>query len=349
VLDRIFSYELGGQELATVVGLMTWNLRVARGFELQPPPEVVPDQEARTVVPDARQVPAATLLPEPADVPPPAPAAQPPDQDTAGPPRGVDVVDGASASVDSSPRARLNEALDKLDWPTLLDNRPGWIFRSGKGEMQCPDGQALTLSFVRHGEDGRRRGRSRLFFNGRTGACDGCELRSSCFSSTSPRAAKMINVSVDSVVAHDLEQLLRATPRRNRVSSDTPPPPQPKEPRSVVQRGDLPIQAPSAATPGPFAVQPPLFLPAAARRAFGDAASALAIEVRVDLPAPREAFPSLVAPSVSARRHAKLTWDQHVSRNALPQGARVDVRLAGPTALAFILRGRRGSAREHAG
>lgn len=37
-LDRIISYHLPGQELAALVGLSVWNLRVARGFELDPPP-----------------------------------------------------------------------------------------------------------------------------------------------------------------------------------------------------------------------------------------------------------------------------------------------------------------------
>ncbi len=36
--DRIISYHLPGQELATLVGLFLWNLRLVRGFELERPP-----------------------------------------------------------------------------------------------------------------------------------------------------------------------------------------------------------------------------------------------------------------------------------------------------------------------
>lgn len=46
-LDRIVSYHLPGQELATLVGLSLWNLRLARGFELEPPPDVRPVQQLR--------------------------------------------------------------------------------------------------------------------------------------------------------------------------------------------------------------------------------------------------------------------------------------------------------------
>jgi hypothetical protein len=41
-LDRIISYHLPGQELAALVGLSLWNLRLARGFELDPPPVARP-------------------------------------------------------------------------------------------------------------------------------------------------------------------------------------------------------------------------------------------------------------------------------------------------------------------
>ncbi len=46
-LDRIISYHLPGQELATLVGLALWNLRLVRGFDLQRPPPVRPVQPPR--------------------------------------------------------------------------------------------------------------------------------------------------------------------------------------------------------------------------------------------------------------------------------------------------------------
>ncbi|OGV74741.1 MAG: hypothetical protein A3K18_15135 [Lentisphaerae bacterium RIFOXYA12_64_32] len=43
-LDRIFSYNLPGQQLATAIGLFTWNFQICRGMDLARPPEALPEQ-----------------------------------------------------------------------------------------------------------------------------------------------------------------------------------------------------------------------------------------------------------------------------------------------------------------
>ena len=53
-LDRIISYHLPGQELATLVGLSLWNLRLARGFALEPPPDERPAPVLRLAQVDDR-------------------------------------------------------------------------------------------------------------------------------------------------------------------------------------------------------------------------------------------------------------------------------------------------------
>lgn len=53
-LDRIISYHLPGQELAILVGLGLWNLRLARGFALQTPPRQRPVQAIRQPQVDER-------------------------------------------------------------------------------------------------------------------------------------------------------------------------------------------------------------------------------------------------------------------------------------------------------
>lgn len=53
-LDRIFSYHLPGQELACLVGLTLWNLRVVRGWQADPPPAVKPVQRLREDTLDER-------------------------------------------------------------------------------------------------------------------------------------------------------------------------------------------------------------------------------------------------------------------------------------------------------
>jgi len=51
-LDRIFSYNLAGQELAALVGLSLWNLRLVRGFELDTPPAERPEPRPRRAAVD---------------------------------------------------------------------------------------------------------------------------------------------------------------------------------------------------------------------------------------------------------------------------------------------------------
>ena len=48
-LDRIISYHLPGQELAALVGLSLWNLRLVEGFKLAPPPEERASQPLRCI------------------------------------------------------------------------------------------------------------------------------------------------------------------------------------------------------------------------------------------------------------------------------------------------------------
>lgn len=53
-LDRIVSYHLPGQELASLVGLSVWNLRLTRGFKLATPPAEPPVQSIRRIEVDHR-------------------------------------------------------------------------------------------------------------------------------------------------------------------------------------------------------------------------------------------------------------------------------------------------------
>lgn len=320
VLDRIFSYELAGQEFATLVGLMVWNLRITRGFELDCPPADVPKQTPRVATLDTRPVPPATAR-DPEQVP------AEPVSDSVG--EVVSMPDPTGA------REQVLVLLDGLDWQRLLAGRPGWRWMLGRGELRCPDNQVLTVSSV--DLVNAPPGRARICFMGRAGACDGCEFRSGCFSSTKPRAAKMINVTVDSAPAIRLDALLALLPRQGRMRPRVVPAAR----RTTPQRNfKLPIRQPNIAQePGPLAIASSLFLPAAARKTFSQAAVNLTTHVHVDLPPPPPRQPALVAPNEAARRHARLTWAQHVSRYALPEAALVLVTYAGPHVLSALLGG----------
>jgi hypothetical protein len=318
-LDRIFSYTLAGQEFATLIGLMTWNLQIARGFELAPPPTALPMQSPSAPEIDARPVPAATAVTG-------APEAEP-----------VRVPSERPAVFDpEGTRGQLNEALDQLDWATLLVYRPGWHWRWGRGELSCPDGQGLALSSVESPP------RTRIFFSGRSGVCDDCRYRPACFASTASRARKMTSVTLEGDVAARLRALWGQVARRPPTASVPTPSPSPQPPAN--RRGDLPLQRLSDEPPGPYAIAVSLFLPAAARHAFAHAARNLTTHVEVDLPRPRRQ-PRLIAATVGARQHRRLSWTERVARNALPDEAQVRVTYAGAGRLALLLDDERAQAR----
>ncbi len=53
-LDRIISYHLAGQELASVIGLSRWNYVFVQGFMRDPPPAELPVQQPRSPQVDER-------------------------------------------------------------------------------------------------------------------------------------------------------------------------------------------------------------------------------------------------------------------------------------------------------
>lgn len=323
VLDRIFSYELAGQEFATHVGLMVWNLRVACGFDLDSPPVDVPQQTPRVALPDTRRVPPATVATSE-----PTSAKRVEDADA-----DVDVV---STPDPTGAREQAIALLDGLDWQLLLAGRPGWRWMTGRGELRCPDNQALTLSFV--DLVSAPPGRARVHFAGRASACDGCELRSRCFSSSKPRAAKMINITVGAAEATRLDGLLKLLPRQGRMRQRALPKARSATPQRM-WKGPPIRKPPVEVEAGPLAATVSLFLPAAARRVFLQATMNLTTHVHVHMPPALPRLPTLVAPNEAARRHSRLTWTERVARYALPHDAKVDVTYAGPPILSTIVGG----------
>lgn len=108
-LDHVFSQHLPGQELVCLVALALWNMRLAEGFTLDPPPRVarVPTLEAKRL--EARDERADALWPR-------------------------DPV--------------LARLLAPLDWPALLKQRPDWRFEPLNGTILCDQDRALGLTCV---------------------------------------------------------------------------------------------------------------------------------------------------------------------------------------------------------
>jgi hypothetical protein len=148
----------------------------------------------------------------------------------------------------------------------------------------------------------------------------------------------MINFTIDAPEATRLEGLLKALPRQGRMRPRPVPTARPATPQRKWK--GLPIRQPAVEEkPGPLAPAVSLFLPAAARRVFTQAAVNLTTHVQVEIPPPRPRHPALVAPTEAARRHSRLTWTEHVERYSLPDSARVVVTYAGPHVLAAVIGG----------
>lgn len=273
-LDRIVSYHLPGQELATLVGLSLWNLRVAHGFALEAPPEVRPAQQLR----------------------------QPRRDDRAHSEWPRDPVVG--------------KILAEFDWSTLLAKRPGWAFDADTGELRCEEGRGLTLTTVRprpHAE-----GRTGIIFCRPQGGCEDCAARPGCLRSGRPLASKHVELSVPSEVAERLRERLSVVRGKND-----------EVPARVIE----PVTAP----PGPLDVADPLFLPARARQRFRAIFQAATLHAVIELPPPPRPRPMLVAADVADRQRRRKTWEENVARYALPEKARVRLKVEASPELRHLL------------
>jgi len=323
-LDRIFSYHLPGQELATLVGLFVWNLRVRLGFELEPPPELVrlstqPEAEidVRDVNGQAPEKAAASVLLPGESAPTKRPSESP--------------ADATPTAIENA----LSVALDTFDWVKMLSARPGWSRSPASTAVLCPEQQALSLTCVdspKHDSD-----RSRMIFRSRLGICCACTSKASCFPTARVTTSKRAGFSISSedgemvrTALAPVQQLRKITKHKSKRVSDG---------RAQMGRSPttLTVQQLPECVPGTHAIVDPLLLPAAARSIFYRATRHIDVHVTVDLPQPPLPYPTLLARSKADRQHRRCTWDQHRDRYALPAGAHVSIRLDGGGALARII------------
>lgn len=324
-LDRIFSYHLPGQELAVLVGLWLWNMRITRGFELEPPPAEQPAQtpyvdeldERTPRVPTSDEVPSACVRSplrdeEPtADVPvattstDEAPAMCHSPTVTAASPCGAD----AAQNAPSIHAAELGALLDGVEWDRVLAKRPGWSRRAGSTSVFCPNGIPLRLTSVRGRECGL--GRVGITFVCREGACRTCPPDKSCLRSAQTKS-KHLETSVPTELAARILEGLRHRRAARPVQGRS------RDIAAFCPSADAFTIRPITEQPGPHAPATSLFLPAAARHYIDIATRDLMVTVRApSLPHP-EPHPSLLARSEGHRQHRRLTWAQHFQRYALP-------------------------------
>jgi hypothetical protein len=132
-LDRIFSYHLPGQQLATLVGLFVWNFCACRGMDLAAPPGPLPAQPPTQVAP----------VNEPPRLPEPGVAVRVP------PENSVDGDDVNGVAVDEVGPSNAT-SMDAVDWRSILKNHQHWTWSAPQGGLQCPDRVVLPLVRIEH-------------------------------------------------------------------------------------------------------------------------------------------------------------------------------------------------------
>lgn len=366
-LDRIFSYHLPGQQLATLAGLFVWNFQICRGMDLARPPEALLEQPSTQAAPASE----SPKLPQPGiasgeggvadsghpddmgngdpidDEPltpdPDAPGAS--DLERAGD-MGNDnsigdphtAASAASASVPSVPgnsggtKGDVNETMDAVDWMSVLRNHEGWRWSAPQGGLQCPAQVVLPLIRIEHVKDKPIRAR----FQAPAGACGACHLRDACIRSDDPHYRKDVRLPLPASQAESLRALwlnaqstMRRFQRARRLRSSAEAPP---ATRQVTWRVKSLAWEPPAVPPArpPFAVAPPFLLPAELRKLTRLTIQRVLVDIHLDqLPGPRRPSPVL-ATSSADRQKRRLSWEQRLEWNALPASSSFELRLLGP-------------------
>lgn len=311
-LERTFSYSAAGQALFVAVGLFLWNHAICSAAKASPPPTRLPAQSPRP----------EQALPEP------APEA-PPSVDTAPCLEHAEVPPPPDAP-EHEPGAGVKELLSEAAAGRVL--RPGWRLDTERGVLRCPADKPVH---VYHAETTRevhgcRAGTDRISLRTTVGACDGCALRPTCFSSPKSNAYKQLTWGLP----HDLAgrfKVALAAERGHGPPRRSPP----RILRRIPASSSTPLfTPPPVAIVGPLYPAMPTFSPGAARRRTRDAVLSVQISIRVSAPRRRKAAHPLVR-SVDERRANRLTWRERGRRARL--AAEVVVFARGPAAARSLL------------
>jgi Transposase DDE domain len=331
-LDRIFSYHLPGQMLATWIGLFVWNFNICRGMDIAQPPTELPEQPVQSSM-LVTQMPCLpdVGLSESAVVSDNTSAADPTCASVAPTDSTVQPAEIASeAGSTRLPRARrvsdqhtMREVFNTLDWKQLLDKHDGWSWSAADGALRCPAKARLPLVRVEQVKGHPIRAR----FQADGGICGECARRSVCIESNDPYYRKDVRFGIPSPQAEILRELsLRgAHPthasrplRAARVTSqeDTTEP-------MLWQPPELPPQRAA------LAMAPPCLLPAALRKLSRRVTDSTEVHVAVVLPSLRPRPCPVLACSVAVRQQRRLTWSERLRWNQLPKDCSVEIQMFG--------------------
>lgn len=347
-LDRIFSYHLPGQQLATLIGLFVWNFSICRGMDLASPPEALPEQAVAVRTP----VEPTPALPETEPS-----AATPSNTGTAHneavvathpnhapalpkPIATLDVMPSldvpthppnptVETSSVSDAKHALSQMLNVVDWQSVLRHLDDWSFVADAQSLLCPAKKSVPLARIEHVQGQPIRAR----FQADSGLCDSCELRPTCIKSVYPLYRKEVRVLVPPPHAEPLlEMWLKATQDQTPQTSSSPTSgfQSIKQPRhSSRQKTLLWVSLQPLTEQISLVVAPPLLLPAELRKQNRKACRSLEIEITVKVPPVPDRPSPVLAGSAAERQKRRQTWPERLRFNELRPGSKVHVRLSG--------------------
>jgi len=335
-LDRIFSYNLPGQELATVVALFLWNWRTTFGFAENPPPPNRPTRVARNAVvaEPLLDVVDRVVTQYTADAPAPGVASSDSPVSVEPPTLTSPAGDGTpSASEPSTPALdqSLPTLLNQLPWAEITAGlAPDWERAETADALRCPAGALLPVRAIVAPRQGRA---PRVEFLASLSNCRSCSPQLRCIDAVAAGSAKKVTRAIDPTLADALRPLLanKAAKRARRDFDRERHLLRPTAP--ITNAAPSPLIARSEHhQAGPFATVPPLLLPAQLRRIAKDALGTLEIRVEIVTPPCELRHPAL-AGSAAERQHRRLTWQQRHARNALDPRAQVLIYFIGAEAV----------------
>ena len=300
-LDHLLSYHLEGQEWASQIGLMIWNLQISLGFSMNPPSELEHQKRSYMERIDTRNGKLSEIL---AKMEIPKKKEEPQDEE---------YLEWKRAEEE------LIEHLDKMDWNYLLRKRLGFHWDKEQGGIVCLDGKVLRLSSA---SEDKKRGQWGLFFLGRTTICRPCLKRTSCIPRAKPHTAKAMNVAISPEVGRFYASLmkrvhsLRKKNQRRRkiwVFSTTIPP------------FHLDPIITSSSKPS---ISSYYFLPSIARKKWVSVFQNSSICVNYFEPPLKFSHPFL-ASNIAERQQRRKSWVEHKKRYALDEESTVQITLFG--------------------
>jgi len=315
-LDRIFSYHVPGQNLANLVGLLVWNLRVCRGLALAEDLPEIPAQAPRIANVLLDRVLLTGAAEEQTFEAPPAP------QETA--PIPVEIgPSGSDAEV-------IPAELDQLDWSKLMARHEGWSWSSKTHALVCPAGNTARLSVVKPQTSTAT---GTLRFSTMASDCRACAIRSGCTSSAAPQFRKEKGIKIPISQAQKI-----AKPAKTRGATASTPATTPGDTTGPVRRWTPPATPTGLAI---LALAYAVLLPAVLRRLLATACRSTEVHVEV-IASPDDKPSPFYAPTDAKRQQRRMTWSDNIRRNAISPATTVAIEMAtgDPTAERLFAVGR---------